>query len=220
MKKIIKLLIPNLILKARNERNEKNQKIINRLDWINHKCRKWSDEGSVLPPPHEVKQLAIIEAQKKNNYSVFVETGTYFGDMIEAQNLFFKDLYSIELGIDLYDKAVKRFEKENNITILQGDSGLVMKEVMKQINTPAIFWLDGHYSAGVTAKGEKECPIFEELKAILEAKKMKHLILIDDARCFVGENDYPTIEELSSYVKKSDPKYCLEIKNDIIYFQM
>ena len=32
--------------------------------------------------------------------------------------------------------------------------------------TPAIFWLDGHYSAGITAMGEQATPIFKELTHI------------------------------------------------------
>jgi hypothetical protein len=44
-----------------------------------------------------------------------------------------------------------------------------------------MFWLDRHYSGGFTAKGEKDCPIIEELDAISNGSHLKHSILIDDA---------------------------------------
>jgi hypothetical protein len=89
---------------------------------------------------------------------------------------------------------------------------------MQGINEPAIFWLDGHYSAGITAKGDKECPIFEELNAILNKNEFNHILLIDDARCFIGEGDYPTIEELTNYVKTKDKSYQVVVEHDIIRF--
>jgi hypothetical protein len=62
---------------------------------------------------------------------------------------------------------------------VQGDSGKELPKIVTQLDTPAIFWLDGHYSAGITAKGDTECPIFEELEAIFEPDKSCKHILID-----------------------------------------
>ena len=82
---------------------------------------------------------------------------------------------------------------------MQGDSGNVLNQLVPELNSAALFWLDGHYSGGQTAKGEKECPIYEELKSIL-ASSLEHIVLIDDARLFIGQHDYPTIEELKDFV--------------------
>jgi len=78
--------------------------------------------------------------------------------------------------------------------------------------------LDGHYSVGITAKGDKECPIFEELNAIFKIGMLNHIILIDDARCFNGSSDFPTIEKLTKFVKGINEKYQVKIENDIIRF--
>jgi hypothetical protein len=43
-------------------------------------------------------------------------------------------------------------------------------------------------------------------------------LLIDDARCFNGEGDYPTINELKGYIKDKNENYKLEVKDDIICF--
>lgn len=180
----------------------------------------WLKGGSIGLPPHVFKQNVIVEFQQKYGYNVLIETGTYRGDMVEAQKKHFKKIYSIELSQMLYNKAKKRFRKDQNVYIVQGDSGKVLSGILNKLNEPAIFWLDGHYSAGMTAKGDKECPIFEELNAILNGKKLNHVLLIDDARCFIGKGDYPAIEQLTDYISTKNPAYKLEIKNDIICYSI
>jgi hypothetical protein len=177
--------------------------------------RDWERQGKPAPPPHGVKQQAIAAVQGKYGYDTLVETGTYLGDMVWAQLPLFKRIYSIELGVELYQRALARFSKYPQVTLLQGDSGVVLKEIVKQLTAPAIFWLDGHYSAGITAKGEKECPIFEELNAIF-ASQVRHVLLIDDARCFNGIGDYPGIEQLSEFIVGQRPAAMVDVKDDII----
>lgn len=136
--------------------------------------------------------------------------------MVEAQKGNFKKIYSIELGFDLFEKAKKRFEVDKNVEILQGDSGYVLPKVLEEINEPITFWLDGHYSGGITVKGEKECPIYEELHAILKGEKHNHVLLIDDSRCFTGKGDYPTIKQISEYIIANNDKYQISVEFDII----
>lgn len=177
---------------------------------------EWIIGGKRMPPPHLIKQLAIKNEKDVSGYNILVETGTYLGDMVEVQKHVFEKVYSIELGVELYSNAVQKFEADKNVFILQGDSSVVLKELMPKILEPAIFWLDGHYSAGITARGEKECPIFEELTAIFGAKELNHIILIDDARLFNGTNDYPSIEELVEFMDDKNKTFSLTIKDDII----
>lgn len=178
--------------------------------------RQWREQGSPLPPPHQVKQEAIRGYAKEYSIGTLVETGTYMGDMVEAQRNNFTQIFSIELSPDLWKKAVERFREAPEVKILQGDSGVVLHKIMAAMDGPAVFWLDGHFSAGVTAKGDKDCPIYEELDAIFSYSKQDHVILIDDARCFVGEGDYPTIEALTKYIQNRDPRYKIRIEDDII----
>lgn len=185
----------------------------------NEIIESWKNAGRPAPPPHEIKQTIIEEYQKKSNYKILVETGTYLGDMVEAEKDNFQKIYSIELGEKLWKQAIKRFSKYNHIEILQGDSGKVLKNITTKLNEPAIFWLDGHYSEGITAKGDKECPIFEELESIFAYNNLKHILLIDDARNFVGKGDYPTVQELESFVKSKNPAYNVLVKDDVIRFE-
>jgi len=206
IKNLLKQFIPDSVLRARRENILKKE------------LAEWEKQGCPVPPPHIVKQRTIKEYQEKYNYGVLVETGTFMGEMVEAQKSRFKKVFSIELAVELFNKAVERFKNDQNVKIVQGDSGKVLPSVLSEINEPAIFWLDGHYSSGPTAKGDKDCPIFEELDSIFNAKKLNHVILIDDARHFVGQGDYPSVEKLAEYVKNKNEKYKVEVKHDIIRF--
>ncbi len=206
IKNFFRPLVPQFILNATSKAYLKKLK------------KEWEDSGCPVPPPHFVKQMAIREYQEKYHYGILVETGTYLGDMVEAQKKYFKKIVSIELGVELYEDAKKRFINDKNVTIEQGDSGKVLNKVVASLNGPAIFWLDGHYSSGITAQGDKDCPIFEELDAIFNNSNAPHVLLIDDARCFIGQGDYPTIEELTKYVKSKNENYQLLVQHDIIRY--
>ena len=184
---------------------------------IDHKKQltDWEKNGRPSPPPHIVKQMAIEEYRKRYNIGTLIETGTFLGDMVEAQRDQFETIYSIELSEKLFRKAVRRFKTYSKIKILQGDSGVVLNKLVGEINTPILFWLDGHYSEGITAKGTKECPVREELEAIFK-RHLPHIILIDDARLFNGTHDYPTIDEIKQLIIKSGTHYSLIVKDDII----
>ena len=153
--------------------------------------------------------------QRKYAIKTLVETGTYLGDTLYAMTPDFEQLYSIELSGHYYRLAQKRFKNFNNIHLLLGDSGKVLKDLVPTLTSPALFWLDGHYSGGLTAKGDKECPVYEELNAIFSSPQ-QHFIFIDDARLFVGANDYPTLENLQSFVKNAKPTYIFSVENDCV----
>ena len=178
--------------------------------------KKWEKNGCPIPPPHVVKQKIIREYRFKYNLNIFVETGTYLGDMIAAKKKYFTKIYSIELSNELWQRAKKRFERHKNIIILQGDSSLILEDVVDKLNEPALFYLDGHYSGGITAGSELGCPIKNELKAIFRSNIKKHIILIDDARAFGSEKNYPSLSDLIHFIKSYSPHSNVEIKHDII----
>ena len=69
---------------------------------------------------------------------------------------------------------------------------------------------------GITAKADIDTPIVEELKAVFQHPIKNHVILIDDARLFVGADDYPTIEGLKEIVKNEAQDKNLVVDCDII----
>lgn len=176
---------------------------------------EWVLPGKPVSPPEGLKQRIVKEYAKRFRLRMFVETGTYLGEMVNAVKNRFDQIYSIELGLELYENAKKRFADKKNITIIHGDSGEVLAELLGHVNQPCLFWLDGHYSGGITAKGEVETPIRRELSHIFDHSIASHVILIDDARCFIGDHDWPTIEELRN-MSRSAGFDAFEVKHEVI----
>lgn len=181
----------------------------------NKMYHNWEKTGKPIPPPQVVKLFKIRELQKKYDCKLFIETGTYKGDMIYALKNDFEQLITVELSEQYHQKAVEKFRNDKHINLLFGDSGILMPKIIKDIKVKTLFWLDGHFSSGNTAQGELDCPIFGELDAIFSSP-FKHVLLIDDARYFNGTNDYPTIEGLKSYIEKNKPGSFFSNENDLI----
>ncbi|MBL4707513.1 MAG: hypothetical protein JKY48_03625 [Flavobacteriales bacterium] len=176
---------------------------------------KWEESDKLLPPPHAIKVRTVTQFQKQTNYTVLVETGTFMGDMILSQLKNFDTIYSIELSKEFWENAQVLFNDEPKVKLLNGDSGEVMHKLIKQLSTPAVFWLDGHYSGANTAMGEKMSPIYEELRAIFSST-LPHCLLIDDARLFNGTEDYPKLEELKAYILENRPNAKINVASDTI----
>ncbi|MEQ1715633.1 MAG: hypothetical protein ABL907_06565 [Hyphomicrobium sp.] len=186
--------------------------------WLRANGRRaaWEKQGRPVPPPDVVKQDIVKDYAKRYGAKTLVETGTYVGDMVQATKGAFERIYSIELSHDLAERARRRFASDRNVTILQGDSGALLAELLPKLAEPALFWLDAHYSAGITAKGDLDTPIVQELTHILQPTGPRHVILIDDARCFGVDDDYPTIETISNFVRDRAPGYSTSVEHDSI----
>lgn len=176
---------------------------------------QWVAAGRPVPPPSLVKQNIVRHYARRFGLRTLVETGTYLGDMVDATQHDFTTIYSIELDRALHDRAKMRFAGHKQIHLLHGDSGAVLPKVLDEIHEPALFWLDGHWSGGITAKGERDTPIVAECEAVLRHHVNGHVILIDDARCFTGENDYPTIAEIRTLFASHSCMQC-EVEADVI----
>lgn len=119
------------------------------------------------------------------NYNIFVETGTYLCETILEMNKYFKKLNTIEIKKEIYDNAIKKYSNSNkNINFILGDSKEVFKKLLPSLNEDTIFFLDGHWSAGITGKSDKDCPLIEEIALINSLFKYNAIIIIDDYRLF------------------------------------
>lgn len=178
--------------------------------------RDWVKKGKPVPPPHRMKQITVKNYGKKYSIHILIETGTYLGEMVYAAKHAFRRIFSIELDKALYERAREKFSKFEHISIVKGESSEVLPDILINLKEPCVFWLDGHYSEGITAKGKIETPIMQELHHILDHSISEHIILIDDARLFIGQNDWPTIEDLQNLIFEKHPDWEFEVKDDII----
>lgn len=178
----------------------------------------------LIIPEYSEKRIIIKRYKKLFDLKVLIETGTFLGETIDTFKDEFDQLISFELSEELATKAKEKFKKHKHINIITGDSGKLMVDILKEIQQPCLFWLDGHYSSEFfigkdfikTAKGEKETPIIEELTTIFNHSIDSHVVLIDDARCFNGKNDYPTLGELKKLIHDLSPNSKVVVKRDIL----
>ncbi|MFA5770863.1 MAG: hypothetical protein WC894_05220 [Patescibacteria group bacterium] len=162
----------------------------------------------------EKKAELLVEIAKKYNLKILVETGTHKGDTMYYCKDYFDELFSIELDHEFYIYSKNKLSNYKNVHIVEGDSGVVLVEILKNINKPVLFWLDAHYSGVGTAKGDFDTPVIKELDYILN-KNLNCVILIDDARLFRGRGRYPQLKSIKKMLKKYSD-YKIEVRNDII----
>lgn len=168
-----------------------------------------------LPPP--TKKTFIRQAQCMLRYPTFVETGTFLGETSSFAASLFSSVHTIELSPGLAQRAADRFARVPNVMVHQGDSGKVLRDLLPTIDAPCLFWLDGHFSGGITARGETDTPILTELEAIAEHAAYPDAILIDDVRVFGTDDAYPTLEEVIARLRQINPAFRIGVTADILW---
>ena len=178
--------------------------------------RDWEQAGQPLPGPGVFKRSVLRLYGEEFGLTTLVETGTFTGDTPAALKDAFQRIYSVELNSELVRRVKERLRDEAHITILPGDSETRLPEILEQISEPALFWLDSHYSGGITSLGSKVTPILGELAVILSHPVEGHVVLIDDARDFRHDKGHPTLDELQAFVADRRPVLQFEVRDDII----
>lgn len=180
---------------------------------------RWHRAGRPIPAPPIVKQRILKDALREHGLQTMIETGTFTGETVAAVAPLVRRVVSIELDDRMYQAARRRFAGQPHVELLHGDSGRLLPEVLASIREPALFWLDGHYTGGESARTGVDSPIVAEVTAILKHSVRGHVVLIDDAREFTGRDGYPTLEALRARILASQPGARVTVGDDIIRWQ-
>ena len=179
--------------------------------------RKWGIRQYAPPSPEFIKQQVLLRNGIPN--SIWIETGTYLGRMTKFIASYARHVYTIEPDISLCTTSTRLLGHLQNVNVWNGSSEEILPELLPKLKGDISFWLDGHYSAGVTYKGPKDTPILDELNCIsLNRGKFDRLcVLIDDVRCFDPLlKDYSTYPSIDSLIKWADQeKMRWHIEHDI-----
>jgi hypothetical protein len=148
--------------------------------------------------------------------STLVETGTFLGDTPCSLRNVFEEIHTVELSPILASLAKERFKRLARIHVHHGDGTKVLPSLLKQLSRPTLFWLDGHFSGGITAQGELNTPICGEVEIIARQCDVRFVMLIDDARCFGLEPGYPTLNNFREQISILLPEAVFTVENDMI----
>jgi hypothetical protein len=175
---------------------------------------QWWRRQFSAPSPHLIKQTCLV----RNGFpeATWIETGTFLGQTTHVLSKHATRVFSIEPEPTLFANAEEHFRGYGNVKIIKGTSEEVFPSLLPQVNGAVNFWLDGHYSAGVTFKGTQDTPIMDELKTIGENIKRfdRVCVLIDDIRCFDPSQpdyaSYPSLDELVNWARQHSLRWHIE----------
>jgi predicted O-methyltransferase YrrM len=119
--------------------------------------------------------MFILKLKKDYKISTVVETGTFVGNSTLAFSYIFDQVHTIEKVMKHYDNAVINFSSYSNVTVHQGSSEAVLKNILPSLaSTTILFYLDAHW--------EKYFPLLDELEEISKTHKDNCIIVIDDIK--------------------------------------
>jgi len=134
---------------------------------------------------HELNLILLKTNKSKNDFDLFVETGSYLGETLNEIRNNFNKIISIEITEKYSNYCKQRYINDKNIEIIKGDSLLVLPDLIdKNKNKKFLFFLDAHCSAGDTGKNDMDVPLIEELKIINDKCDDEVFIIVDDADLF------------------------------------
>jgi hypothetical protein len=172
--------------------------------------------GKYVSAPHTIKMRVLKSYFPRCSKPIFVETGTFLGDTVAAVKSLCERVVSIEIQPELHWLATRRFMNDDNVELICGDCVHELPLVLRTIQRPAVFWLDGHYSGGATGRGIQSDPIITSLRQIGMHAVRNHTLLIDDARCFTSQDDSPAFSDVIRELHSINPHYRLSVHHDII----
>lgn len=177
----------------------------------------------VIPHKYTISLSEFVTIKELFQPSIFVETGTFRGYTTEVAATLFDEVKTIELCPEIYLDTKKRLETQyQNIEFFLGNSASVLPEISKSLKKRAFFYLDAHFCFNGTAKDFNDPPVMGELEGILKYAPADSVIVIDDLRIFANNqrlpfdayNYYPSIVDISNFLKKIAPEFSLHILGD------
>ena len=181
--------------------------------------KRWRTEGYFAPVPFFIRRAQLLQVGKRIGAEVAVETGTYRGDTTVFLARHFRETHTVEVVPALAGLARERFRNQPTIIVWDGDSSDVLRSLLPQLRGAVLFYLDGHDSGGITGKGLKACPVREELEIIYASSENRVSVVIDDARLFGTDPDYPTIDEVREWMKTLRPTASVRVEHDAIVIE-
>lgn len=110
-----------------------------------------------------IRSLGVVNA---------IETGTYLGETTKYLSGLFRHVWSIESNPKYHRRALARLKRLNNLSLVFGDSGKLLGEVLGRLSERVFVFLDAHWY--------DHCPIEEELATLARFRHLDPVLAIHD----------------------------------------
>ena len=184
--------------------------------------KNWRARNFSPPSPDVIKHQILMNNNLKD--SLWIETGTYYGETTKLLSKISKKTISIEADKDLFETSSKILKNLKNVEIVNGKSEDLLDQIIsKNLNFKNIcIYLDAHLcqdhlkNTKTFGSENTATPILNELKIVTKylANFEKMVVLIDDIRLFQGKfQNYPNKNTLVNWCKENN--FLWEIEQDI-----
>ena len=140
-------------------------------------------------PPEDL----LVALRQRLGIDTFVETGTFEGRTAQWAAGVFRNVKTVELSERMFASTALRLSRFDNVEAAQGHSADFLREIVAELERPAIFWLDAHWCGGgapTSGAPDSVCPVLAEV-AEINRSPLDHVILVDDARYFLEPPEPP-----------------------------
>ena len=184
--------------------------------------KNWRARNFSPPSPDVIKHQILMNNNLKD--SLWIETGTYYGETTKLLSKISKKTISIEADKNLFETSNKILKNFKNVEILNGKSeDLLDKVISKNLNFQNVcIYLDAHLcqdhlkNTQTFGNENTATPILNELEIVSKyvSSFEKIVVLIDDIRLFQGKfQNYPNKNTLVNWCKENN--FLWEIEQDI-----
>ena len=184
--------------------------------------KNWRARNFSPPSPDVIKHQILMNNNLKD--SLWIETGTYYGETTKLLSKISKKIISIEADKNLFETSNKILKNFKNVEILNGKSeDLLDKVISKNLNFKNVcIYLDAHLcqdhlkNTKTFGNENTATPILNELEIVSKyvSSFEKIVVLIDDIRLFQGKfQNYPNKNTLVNWCKENN--FLWEIEQDI-----
>ena len=184
--------------------------------------KNWRARNFSPPSPDIIKHQILMNNNLKD--SLWIETGTYYGETTKLLSKISKKTISIEADKNLFETSNKILKNFKNVEILNGKSeDLLDKVISKNLNFQNVcIYLDAHLcqdhlkNTKTFGNEDTATPILNELEIVSKyvSSFEKIVVLIDDIRLFKGKfQNYPDKNTLVNWCKENN--FLWEIEQDI-----
>jgi hypothetical protein len=163
-------------------------------------------QGTPINLHSYMKYLALRSLGKRTCAKCLIESGTFLGVTAARCSRNFERVLTIELDVQLANKASAYLRRFDNVEVFQGDAVKLLPQLIARDDASAVVvFLDGHYSGGDTALAEVPEPAILELEILGQHRDRICGIIVDDFRLFGMESGFPKKSDLILAIERFFP---------------